>query len=318
MKTMMHFKKFVALSIFAFAMFSCNSDDDNAGALPSLYEKAQQQPSLSTFVAAVDHAGLRQSLDGSSTFTVLAPTNQAFEEFFLENGYSGVSSIPTATLKELLFNHLVASNIKKNQFNSGYMKTYATVSSANNNKISLLVEADNDVEFNGSSKIITPNLLARNGTLHIVDKFISIPTIYDHIKNNPDLLTLKTALARDIASPTFLALSQNVGLFTVFAPRNDAFTSFLAEFNIASLNDVNPSELEGILSYHVVPVGNFLQNTFSNNQVLPTLQGQTLIVTLTGGGTKITDVNGRASTIFFADIQGSNGVIHVVDKVLKP
>lgn len=318
MKTIFNFRKISFLGFLALAIVGCNSDDDIQSALPSLYEIAQQKPEISTFLAAVDAAGIRQSLEGQSNFTVLAPTNQAFEDFFLDNGYSGVSAVPQATLKQLLYNHLLGASIKKNQFNSGYMKTYAIVSSANNNKISLLVEATNEVKFNGSSKIITPNLEARNGTLHVVDKFISIPTIYDHIKNNPDLLTLKNALTRDLMSPSFMALSQDSGLVTVFAPRNDAFTAYLAEFAIPSLTTVSDTELEEILSYHIVPFGNYLANTFLNNQVLPTLEGETLKITLTGGGTKVTDVNSRASTIFFSDIQGSNGIIHVVDKVLKP
>lgn len=318
MRTFLNFRKFALVAFIAIATVSCSSDDDVTTALPTLYEVAQQNPSLSTFVAAVDHAGMRSTLDGTSQFTILAPTNQAFQEFFLENGYSGVSAVPADAMKQVLYNHLLGASIKKNQFNSGYMKTYATVESVPNAKISLLVESDNDVKFNNTSKIITPNQDARNGTLHVVDKVISIPTIYDHIKNNPNLLTLKNALIRDMASPTFLTLSQNAGPITFFAPRNEAFTAFLAEFNIASLDVVSDSALEQILSYHLVPTGNLLSTSFTNNQVLNTQEGQSLVVTLTGGGKKITDVNDRASNLFFSDIQGSNGVLHVVDQVLKP
>lgn len=312
----------VKIAMFAFvglSIMSCEKDDKPNTPTATLYEVAQQNDNLSTFVQAIDLAGVKQSFESTSKFTVLAPTNAAFNDFLMENNYNGVDAIPVDVLKQLLFNHLLNANFKTENFNAGFITTFAYVPAANNRKISLLVDNSDGVKFNASSKIITSNLAAKNGYLHIVDKVISVPTMYDHIKNNPDLTILKSALDRNTASPVRNILSAGVQApYTFFAPSNAAFTAYFDAINIETIAEIDDVQLQKILEYHIVPSSNISQSSFQNNEVLNTFQGQTLTVTLTGGGRKLTDVNGRVSTIIYGDMQGSNGIIHSIDVVLKP
>jgi uncharacterized surface protein with fasciclin (FAS1) repeats len=111
------------------------------------------------------------------------------------------------------------------------------------------------------------------------------------------------------------------GPFTVFAPTNAAFEAFLTEQDIAGegIEYIDSAALAPILLFHVVS-GKVLAANLTNGQVVTTLKtapNNTFTVGLTGGA-KITDGASRVSNITQTDIQASNGVIHVIDKVMLP
>jgi len=100
------------------------------------------------------------------------------------------------------------------------------------------------------------------------------------------------------------------GPFTVFAPTDDAFGK-LPEGTVASLLETIPA-LKNILLYHVVS-GNVLAADVVALESAVTLQGQTVSISVMGDVVKIND-----SQVIITDIQGSNGIIHVIDTVLLP
>lgn len=105
---------------------------------------------------------------------------------------------------------------------------------------------------------------------------------------------------------------QGDGPFTVFAPTNKAFNA-LPEGTLESLlKPENKDKLVAILTYHVV-AGKVLSTDLSNGMKAKTVQGSEIAVTLSNGGVKINDANVTA-----ADIMASNGVVHVIDKVILP
>ena len=108
---------------------------------------------------------------------------------------------------------------------------------------------------------------------------------------------------------------QGAGPFTVFAPTNAAFVALLAELGVtkeALLADT--ALLTTVLTYHVVPA-RVLKAEVPINTAIATVQGQTFTV---NASLVITDQNLRTSNITMADVFTSNGVIHVVDKVILP
>jgi uncharacterized surface protein with fasciclin (FAS1) repeats len=133
-------------------------------------------------------------------------------------------------------------------------------------------------------------------------------TVVDIAVGSPDHTTLVAAVS---AAGLVETLSGD-GPFTIFAPTNDAFAA-LPEGTVESLLlPENKDQLTGILTYHVVS-GNVLAADLSDGQVVPTLNGQSLTVSISEGNVMI---NGAKVTA--ADLSGSNGVIHVVDGVLLP
>jgi uncharacterized surface protein with fasciclin (FAS1) repeats len=127
---------------------------------------------------------------------------------------------------------------------------------------------------------------------------------------------LVQALTRSDLSANYATVLSGTGPFTVFAPTNAAFTALLTELGVASLNDIPAATLEAVLKYHVVS-GKVLSSSLTEGQVVTTLNPGTFTVSLSGGA-KITDAKGRVSNITSVDIEGSNGVVHAIDKVLLP
>lgn len=110
---------------------------------------------------------------------------------------------------------------------------------------------------------------------------------------------------------------QGEGPFTVFAPTNDAFAA-LPEGTLDSLLlTENKDQLAGVLTYHVV-AGNVVSSDLSDGQVVTTVQGQKLTVSIMDGKVYITDAKGGKAMVTQADVDASNGVVHVIDSVLLP
>ena len=107
------------------------------------------------------------------------------------------------------------------------------------------------------------------------------------------------------------------GPFTVFAPTNAAFAKLPKGTVQNLLKPENKATLTKILTYHVVP-GKLDAAQLSNGQKLHTVEGEELTVKKSGGKVKIVDAKGDAATVTIADVNQSNGVIHVINRVLMP
>ena len=101
------------------------------------------------------------------------------------------------------------------------------------------------------------------------------------------------------------------GPFTVFAPTDDAFNKLLTQLNISADALLNHPQLSEVLLYHVVS-GNVMSTDLSNGMVAPTVNGESVTISLEGG------VFVNDSEVVLADIEATNGVIHVIDSVLVP
>ena len=133
-----------------------------------------------------------------------------------------------------------------------------------------------------------------------------------------------TTLVTAVKSADLVATLKGKGPFTVFAPTNDAFSKLPAGTVDALLKPENKAKLAGILTYHVVP-GKLMASDVlaaikkgNGKVVLTTVNGGELTVTLDGGKVKITDAKGGVAYVATADLNASNGVVHVVDAVLMP
>jgi uncharacterized surface protein with fasciclin (FAS1) repeats len=332
--------KKMAFACIALTMLSCSDDDNNTPQQQTIAEIASDTADFSTLVTALNRTGLTATLNGSGQFTVFAPTNAAFQTFFASLG-SGVTvdNVNTDVLKAILLNHVVASEIKSADIPaSTYVSTLSPINSTTNAPtISMFVQkSGSTVTLNGGvdskgAVVSTADVDASNGVIHIVNRVIQIPTLVDHVVDNPDFDTLQTVVTS--TGGTFgnqsAVLSALSGLTpaapaTLFAPNNAAFTSLITELTTAGISPTG-AQFSSVLQYHAVG-GNVRSSALSgivsgtSAGVVPTLNGQNITISLTGGA-KITGTfapTRAASNIISTDIQGSNGVIHVLDKVLLP
>lgn len=295
---------------------SCSDDDDNEPAAQNIVELAQGNENLSSLVAAVQRAGLVDALSNSNAnLTVFAPTNAAFAAFLSANGFATLEDVPVEVLTQVLLNHVVGSELKAADLSTGYVNTLATFGSTTSN-LSLYVSTSGGVTLNGGPAVVAADVDASNGVVHVIDAVIGLPTVVTYAVSNPDFSILVQALTAQGLSTNFVQVLSGAGPFTVFAPTNAAFANLLTELGAPSLDAVPTETLEQVLLYHVLGA-NVRSSALSEGQVATTLQGSTFTIGLAGGA-KITDANNRVSNIVATDVQGTNGVVHVIDKVILP
>ena len=133
-------------------------------------------------------------------------------------------------------------------------------------------------------------------------------TIAELVVASSDLSTLLTALETAELVPVF---EDEEAEYTVFAPTNDAFADIQSTVD-SLLEDENQSDLQDVLKFHVVD-GAAMSDDLTDGQVLTTLQGDDLTVEITDDKVYI---NGAMVTT--ADIEASNGIVHIIDAVLVP
>ncbi len=315
MKIILKISKILPILLLVVSLQSCNNDDDNGnGPQPlNIVETAIATPQLSNLVAALQVAdgNLVNVLNGSGPFTVLAPTNEAFATFLSDNGFASLDDVPTDVLSQILLNHVISGNVSSTALTtagSGYTSTNAT--GPGGNKLSLYFNTTSGVKFNGVSSVITANISATNGTIHIVDAVIGLPTVVTHALANPNFTTLVGLLDQQGLVATLDGTASSP--FTVFAPSNAAFTTFETE-NPGVLASLTSSQVTSVLTYHVVAGANVLSTAIPAGPIT-TLETGTFTIT----GATITDEANRDTNIVAFDVQGTNGVIHALDNVLLP
>jgi len=272
---------------------------------------------LSLLEDALNKTGLTETINSSSNYTLFAPTNMAFQNLLTSLGVSSLNDLPVPQLKEILLNHLLNGRFLASDFTTGYMKTLAKGGASDANFLNLFVNISSGVRLNGQASISIPNVLASNGIIHVVDEVITLPTVVTFASADPNFSTLVAALTRP-DQPDFVSILSGTGPFTVFAPTNDAFSSLLTELGAETLDDIPQFTLENTLKYHVVSGSNLLSNTLANNQIIQTLQGQTFTVNISGNNVSLKDSNDRVSGVIGVDVQATNGVLHILNKVLLP
>ena len=298
--------KLTLLVVSSTLMFSC-SDDDSPQQNNSITDIASENPNFSILVDALNRADLAETLNQEGSYTVFAPTNDAFMDFLDANGFESLDDVPLTTLTQVLLNHVVSGTNLSSGLTTGYFKTLATGSASSTNTLSMFINTASGVRLNGVSSVTSADIIADNGVIHVVDAVIGLPTIVTHATANPNFSTLATLLTEQELVGTLNGTASSP--FTVFAPLNSAFDT--ATLNL--YGGLNSTQKTAVLTYHVVPGANVLSNAIPSGPITTFETG-----TFTISGTVITDEQSRATNIVATDVQASNGVIHAVNQVLLP
>ncbi|WP_430809924.1 MULTISPECIES: fasciclin domain-containing protein [unclassified Carboxylicivirga] len=271
----------------------------------SITDHAVANPAFSSLVAGVTKADLAGALDDDeASFTVFAPTNDAFNDFFTELGI-GLDDLSAETLSSVILYHALGDVVPASMVEAGYVSTLST---AYERAINLKIDTEGGVFLNGDSEVIATDVVATNGIIHAINKVIMPPTVVDIAIDNPDFSTLVAAVVKAELATTL----SGDGPFTVFAPTNAAFEQVFADLGVSGIDPLTKDDLTPILLAHVVS-GNVASNGLSNGNV-PTLNTEkSLAVNIDNGVTIDETIN-----VVAPDIQGVNGIIHVIDKVIVP
>ncbi len=244
--------------------------------------------------------------DPDSKLTVLAPDNDAFAAL------GDISMVPAETIEQILLNHVGAGVNLSSGLTTGYGNTLATYDGTMD-PLSLYINTDGGVSFNGVSTVTTPDIVTSNGVIHKVDGVIGLPSIVTFATADPNFSTLVDALTTLTPSTDFVSILSTMNgtgsaPFTVFAPINTAFDAI-------SPLPTDENVIAGILQHHVIGMAN-VRSTSLTNGTVATLNGD---VTIDAAAPSVTGAtNTSASAIIVADVQAVNGVIHAIDQVLLP
>ena len=259
-----------------------------------------------SLIAALTQANLVTTLQGEGPFTVFAPTDQAFTAAGID-----ISTFDTpeeiATLADILLYHVLPGAVPASAVTAGL-----TVTMANGDEASFVVEPDSGTILIGFSSpdafVISPDVQASNGIIHVIDKVLLPPPTIPVTANNTGI---HTALVAALSQANLVATLEGDGPFTVFAPTDEAFTA--AGIDLSTFDtDEEIATLADILTYHVVP-GKVMSSDLTDGMTATAVNTDSLTFTVNADGVKVND-----ATVILADVKASNGVIHVIDKVLTP
>jgi uncharacterized surface protein with fasciclin (FAS1) repeats len=278
----------------------------------TLVQQLQGMPQFSILVEAVVAAGLQDALSGAGPLTVFAPTNTAFAALLTELG---------VTKEQLLANKpLLTAVLQYHVLGSQVLSSQVPVGKA----ITPLAGGIFKIDANAGALVVTDgrnrratigftDLRVKNGVIHSLDKVL-LPANQNIVETAISLPQFSILVEAVVAAGLQDALAAP-GPLTVFAPTNDAFVALLGELGVTKEALLaNKPLLTAVLTYHVVP-GRVLKADVPVNTAITTLQGDTFTV---NASLAITDQRDRRANITATDVLTSNGVIHVIDKVILP
>jgi uncharacterized surface protein with fasciclin (FAS1) repeats len=295
------------LSIFAIASLflvtaSCSDDEPNTPPAPTVTELVVNDPNFSILEAAVVKAGLADALSTTNPITVFAPNNAAFNASGITE--SVIASLPVATVDSILKYHVLGAFVPSSS---------VPVSDAVTTLLGTRLFASrntNGVFVNGL-RVSPADIEARNGVVHVIERVLIPPT-----QTIAGIATADTSFSILLAAVVRLGLAPTLsgpGKYTVFAPTNDAFRAA----GITDVNAVPLATLDAVVKYHVLTT-NVFASDLTSGAVVPTLQGGNIQVNVSPARVKIATSTQPFSNIAAANITATNGVIHVIDRVMLP
>ena len=259
--------------------------------------------SFKTLAAALNAAGLIDTLKGDGPYTVFAPTDEAFAKLPKGTVETLLKPENKAKLQAILLNHVVKGDVMASR-----VVKMSGATAVGGQRLEIRTTG-NGVTVDGV-KVIKTDVTASNGVIHVIDS-VMLPA---------DKTIVETASAAGSFS-TLLAAAKAAGLaellgsegpFTVLAPTDEAFEKLGSDTIAMLLKPENKGKLAEVLKFHVIP-GRIFADGAIKAGTAATAQGGEVVFSIREGAMVVNGVS-----IIATDIDASNGVIHVIDTVLLP
>ncbi|OHF03803.1 fasciclin domain-containing protein [Colletotrichum orchidophilum] len=272
---------------------------------------ASQNSSLSSLITLLgSQPGLVGALSQAQNITILAPSNAALEAFLASPGAQGAASNP-GLITAILQYHVLTGTYYASQFTEEprFIPTLLTNETYTNVTGGQRVQAqtvDGNVTFYSAlrenSTVTAGNVNFTAGTIHIIDKVLSVPQPIPDTLRAANLTAALGAIEAANVGPALTAAKD----LTIFIPNNEAFRS------IGNLTANLTAALPSILQYHVV-AGSVLYSPDITNTSLTTLNGGNVTIRVINGTVYVNEAE-----VLIPNVLISNGVVHVIDNVLNP
>ncbi len=290
------FRTTLAFLFLTTIFFSCVEEEkENLLVEKSIFEIISNDPQFSILVTLFEKIEMTELLKDKGSFTLLAPTDQAFESFFGINKITLEDFLNTKGLTDTIMYHLLPIKVTRpDLYNANFItqikeKLYCRL-------------ANGDIFINGKAKLIEGNILANNGIIHSID-YLLIPPIFtfeQYLKRfsqaeEPEFTYLVEAMERT----NYFEKIDGDYEFTLFAPTDYAFEQLFKEFNIKNLDEFEIKTgitLESFLASEIRS-GRIFSESFARN-------------------TYTFDENNFYFQLNLLDILTKNGVIHGVNEIV--
>lgn len=327
----------------------CSEDEVTVQPQPqqNVLQLAVANSDLDVLEAAAVRAGsgVTNVLSGSTQITVFAPTDAAFVRYLgvadEAAAIATINTLPSSAVADILTYHVIAgTEIKAASVPAGPNAEVTTARAGNNNR-AFVTRSGNNVSINGA-RVAIADVDASNGVVHVIDQVLA-PPVGNIVETatDPTYAANFNILVAALQRAQLVDALSGTGPFTVFAPTDDAFLATLRTIlnnptlteaeAITTINglDVNSPLVAGnsnstllrILQYHVAQGRSFSALLTAGN-VNTLLSGSSVAIGLPTGGVTVTGTgnDGVASNVVlrFANVTTTNGVIHVIDRVLIP
>lgn len=255
---------------------------------------------FNSLVAALRAARLVDTLRGEGPFTVLAPTDDAF------------AKLPSGTLSSLQRNIPALTDVLLYHVIPGEATSADVIGLTSATTVQgqpVVITVDGGSVFANDAQVVITDVQAANGVIHVIDTVLVPPT-----------QNIAETLAADGNFSTLLAAVEAAGLaetlssggpFTLFAPTDRAFRRLPVGTVPALLGDI--PRLTDILLYHVVS-GRVFSGDVAGLSAAPSVQGEDIRIAISGGNVLLNS----DATVTDVNILATNGVIHVIDRVILP
>lgn len=279
--------------------------------LADIVDTAVADGRFTTLVAAVEAAGLVETLKGEGPFTVFAPTDDAFAALPAGTVESLLLPENKQALTDILLYHVVSGKVMAADVTG--LESATTVLGKD-----IAIKVDMGNVYINDAKVIITDIETSNGVIHVIDAVILPPTEEAQEEKNTivDIAVADgrfTTLVAALQAAELVETLSGEGPFTVFAPTDDAFAALPAGTVEDLLKPENKQALTDILLYHVVS-GKVMAADVVGLTSATTVLGKDLTITVTDGKVFLNDT----VEVIITDIEASNGVIHVIDAVLLP
>ncbi|CAH1000652.1 hypothetical protein LEM8419_01786 [Neolewinella maritima] len=278
---------------------------------PSIVDGAVLDGRFTTLITALERTGLDDVLSDTGAYTVFAPTDAAFTALGRD-----LDLITEEELREILLYHVIGANILAADIPGGMsFQTTLNTEGPDESPLSLLINSAGDsVMINQSSNVVATDVIATNGVIHAVDMVLMPQSVVDFVVKTSMLDSLQAALT---AAGQVDDLDGD-GPYTVFAPVNAAFTA--AADTVATLDMDQLREV--LLNHVIVGANNRSEDVEEGSITTASMEDIDVVINQDADGNDLPPVliTSDSTQVNFTtfDIQGTNGVIHLIDGVLLP
>jgi transforming growth factor-beta-induced protein len=316
---------FLGLTL-SFNFVACSDDDDDDDVQPTttnnnnssqqnIAEIAIESDQTDSLVVALTRAGLVSTFQGSGNFTVFAPNNIAFANYISATaGVNSIADIDSTDLANILLYHVLDSEVKSSALSNNMYAATMNSKGPGNEETSVLINTQPSVMLNANATVQTADIDASNGVIHIIDDLVTPRNVVELAQNDNRFDSLVVAVLQAGLAGTLSSTNS----ITVFAPTNQAFVDYIGNTTgVNSIADISSNDLDAVLKYHVHVQANVQSDQLTNGMSISTLGTGSLTVDLSNGA-QLTTATSQTVNIIVTDVQGTNGVIHAVDKVMLP